>query len=114
RIAARNSGVIHENGYLAELLCDLHRDRTAGIAVGDIQREGLRLATDHSGGFGRRLTIDVERGNGRALAGITEGDGAADAGACAGHDRNVVQEESGHGASFPAIIIDTRPAITMN
>src|SRR5262245_27579095 len=72
----------------------------AGLAVGDVEREGPRLAADHFGRLGRRLAVDVERGDCRALAGVAEGDGAADARACAGHDRNVVLEKSGHG-TFP-------------
>jgi hypothetical protein len=63
---------------LAELLCDLRRDRMATVAVGNVEREGMRLGADHFGRFGRRLAIDVERGNRRALAGIAEADSAAD------------------------------------
>ena len=117
RVAAVDAGIVDEDRDLADLACDLRRHHAAGVAVADVEREGLRLAAgfaDVRGRFGRRLAIDVERGHGRALAGVAERDGAADAGACAGYDRDVILQKSGHGLSFLPAIIDTPPTITMN
>jgi hypothetical protein len=38
RIAAGDAGIVHENGYLAELLGNLRRHRTAGGTVADVER----------------------------------------------------------------------------
>jgi hypothetical protein len=117
RIAASDAGIVYENGYLAELFGNLRRHCAACRAVADIECEGLRLAAgiaDRLRGLGRRVGVNVERGHARALARVAEGDGAANAGAGAGDDRNVVLEKSGHEMSFPPVIIDARPPITMN
>jgi len=65
----------------------LLRDRVAGLPVGDVKREGLRLvafAVDLSGGFLGRLGVDVEHGKLRALAREPQRDRAADDGPRAG------------------------------
>ena len=69
----------------------------------------LRLAAGGANlgrGFAGRLAIDVEREDLRALAGIAERDGAADAGACAGDDRDVVLQKPGHRCCLPWIARD--------
>ena len=71
----------------------------------DVERETLRLAAgiaDFLRRFGRRLLVDVEQHHLRALAGIADRDRAADAGACAGDDRDVILEK-GHGG-FPLVV----------
>ncbi len=70
------------------------------VAIGDVERESLRLAAgvaDFRRRLGRGLAVDVEHGDLRALARIAERDGAADAGAGAGDDRDVVLQKPGHG-----------------
>src|SRR6185503_7903025 len=117
RIAAGDAGIVHENGYPAELPGNLRRHRPAGGAVADVEGKGLRLAAgvaDRLRRLGRRPAIYVERGHGRALARVAESDGAANAGARTGNDRNVVLEESGHEMSFRPVIIDAWSTITMN
>ena len=83
---------------------DLRRHGAAGGAVGDVEREGFRLAAgggDVGGGLCRRLAVDVERGDARALAGEAWRDGAADAGAGAGDGGDVVLQQPGHGFVLP-------------
>ena len=43
-VAAGDAGIVDEDRDLAELLGDLRRHGAAGGAVGDVEREGLRLA----------------------------------------------------------------------
>ena len=81
-------------------------DRDAILALGDVERETLGLAAgiaDFLRRLGRRLLVDVEQHDLRALAGIAGRDRAPDAGACAGDDGDVVLEK-GHGW-FPLLVL---------
>src|SRR4029078_10414308 len=49
RIAAGDAGIVHENGYLAELLGNLRRHRTAGGTVADVERLGPRPVAGRAG-----------------------------------------------------------------
>ena len=85
----------------------LRGDRAAGRPVGHVEREGCALPPASRiccGGLGRRLAVDVEHGDLRALARIAERDRAADAGASAGDRRDVVFEKPGHALSSVWII----------
>ena len=92
-VAPRDTGIVDKYRDRPDLVSHLLRHRDAGVAVGDIERKALRLAAGIED-FLRRLTgcrlIDVERHHARALPGIAGGDGAADPGAGAGHDGDVV------------------------
>ena len=104
-VAAIDAGIVDEDRDLADLACDLGGGDAAGGSVGDVEREVLRLAAGFADVRGRcrgRLAIDVQHGDLRALAGIAKRDGAADAGACAGDDRDVILQKSGH--CFPFLV----------
>ena len=69
------------------------------VAVGDVEREGVRLAAgfgDVRGRLAAAVAIDVEHGDRRALAGKAERDGAADSRGGAGDGRDVILQKSGH------------------
>ncbi len=74
---------------------------TQSSRSGDVERKTLGLAAgvaDLLRRLRRRLLVDVEQHHPRALARIAERDGAPDAGAGAGDDRDMVPEK-GHGVS---------------
>ena len=89
---------------MTEAACDSGGDDAAGVAVADVEREGMRLAAGFGNvrrGFGSPVAIDVEHGDRRALAGKAEGDGAADPEGGAGYGRDVILQKSGHSVSSP-------------
>ena len=83
-------------------MCATFGDAAASLAVGDIEREMLRLAArgvDLLGGRARSRVIDVEHGHPCALAGKPERNRAPDAGAGAGDDGEVIVQK--HGVFVP-------------
>ena len=92
-IAPDDAGIVDQDRDRADFRGDLRGDGAAGHPIGDVKSEGLRLAAgvaDRRRRLGGRLAIDVEHGKLRALARIAERDGAADPGARAGDDGDVV------------------------
>src|SRR5262249_9425229 len=74
-----------------------------GGPVGAVCGRGWRRAAvlaDFRGRLGGRVAVDVERDDLCALAGVAERNRAADAGACAGYDRDMIVQKSWH-CSFP-------------
>jgi len=103
-VAPRDAGIVHQHRDAADPGLDLGRHRPAGGAVGDVEGEGGRLAArfdDASGGRLRRPAIDVEHGDGCALARIAARDRLADAGAGTGDDGDVVLQQARHRISSP-------------
>ena len=83
-------------------------DGVAIPAPGHIEHHALGLAAGVENvlrRFGRRLLVDIEHHHARALARIAQRDGAADAGACAGDDRDVIFEKAW---SFLCLLIFAR------
>ena len=98
-VAPRDAGVVDQDGDRADGVGDPFCHRGAGRAVGDIERKtvgGAAGVADQFCGFFCAFRVDIERDHPCALAGIADCDRAADAGACAGDDRDLVLKE-GHG-----------------
>ena len=99
RVAPVDAGIVDEDRDRAELVGDLRGDGTAGRMIGDVERKTFRLAAgvaDFGGRGSGSFTVDVERCDLCALARKSDGDRAADAGACAGDGRDVVLQERRH------------------
>jgi len=82
-VAPVDAGIVDQDRDRADVACDLRRDCAASHPIGDIEDKMLRLAagiTDIRRRLRRRLAIDVEHRELRALARIAERDGAADSG----------------------------------
>ena len=105
-VAANDAGIVDEDRDLPDLVGDLSRHRDAVLAPGDVERKAFGTSAgvaDFLRGFRRRLLVPVEQHDARALAGVADRDRAADAGACAGDDGDVILEK-GHGA-FPLLLV---------
>ena len=92
-VAPRDAGIVDEDRDRPDLVGHLFRHRDAGVAVGDVEGKTFRSAAGIEDCLrrlaGRRL-VDVEHHHAGALAGIAGRDGAADPGAGAGNDGDVV------------------------
>jgi hypothetical protein len=92
-VAPVDAGIVDQDRDRADLACDLCRDLAASNSITDVEGEILRLAAGVTD-IGRRLRggirVDVERGNMGALFGEAKCNGAADARARAGDNRNVI------------------------
>ena len=100
-VAAVDAGIVDEDRDLPDLVRDLLCDGDAVLAFGDVELEAFRLAAgvaDFLRGLGGGLLVDVEQHHARALVRIAGRDGAADAGAGAGDDGDVIGEQR-HGVS---------------
>ena len=100
-VAANDAGIVDQDRDLPDLVGDLLCHRDAVFAVRDIEREAVGLAAgvaDLLRGLSRRLLVPVEQNDARTFAGVADRDGASDAGACAGDDRDMILEK-GHGRS---------------
>jgi hypothetical protein len=111
RVAPVDAGIVDQDRGLTEAACDSGGDDAAGVAVADVEREGMRLAAGFGNvrrGFGSPVAIDVEHGDRRALAGKAARDGAADPGGGAGYGRDVILQKSGHSVSSPCHLKRTK------
>jgi hypothetical protein len=88
-VAPRDAGIVDQDRDGADLALDLLRQRDAILASGHVERVAFRLAADLLCGFPRGFAVDVEGDDGGAFARVADGDGAADAGACAGNGSDV-------------------------
>jgi hypothetical protein len=98
-VAAIDAGIVHQDRDVADFARDLRRHDAAGIAVGHVEREGLRLAAgveDLLRGLRGGIRVDIEHHDARAFARIAGRDGASDAGARAGYGRDVILQEPRH------------------
>jgi len=69
RVAPVDAGIVDQDRGLTEAACDSGGDDAAGVAVADVEREGMRLAAGFGNvrrGFGSPVAIDVEHGDRRA------------------------------------------------
>jgi len=85
-VAPRDAGIVDQDRDLSDLAGDLLGDGDAVRAPGHVERKTLRLAVGIANfprRLGRRLLVRIKQHQSRALAGITERDRAADAGASA-------------------------------
>src|SRR5207245_2765659 len=83
----------------ADLLLDLRGNLAASVTLGYVEREACCLATgccDRLGGLARRIAIDVEDGDLRSLARITQRDCPPDAGPATGDGCNASIEKPCH------------------
>ena len=106
-VAAGDAGIVDQDRDLADFVGDLFRRRDAVVAPGDVEQQALGLAAgvaDFLCHVGRRLLVDVEQHDPRALARIAVRDRAPDAGACAGDDRDVILEK-GHGRGSSVFLV---------
>ena len=98
-VAPVDAGIVDQDRDRTDIARDLCRDVAASHPIRDVERKVLRLAagaTDIRRRLGRRLAVDVEHRDLRALARIAKRNRAADPGAGAGNDRDVVLQKPGH------------------
>ena len=97
-VAAVDAGIVDQDRDLPDLVGDLLGDRDAVIVAGDVERKAVRLAAglaNFLGHFFRGLFVEVEQHDLRAFTGVTDRDGAADAGGRTGDDGDMMLEQ-GH------------------
>ena len=106
-VAAGDAGVVDQDRHRPDLFGDAPGDGVAVVAFDDVELEAFSSSAEIADLLCRRFggfLVHVEQHHLRALTGIAERDGAADAGGGAGDDGDVVLEQR-HGGFLVFLVL---------